>query len=237
MSMQQCAEHIAYQLPNELTKVGYLLEGIQCSDPGLQAAMASVRMDDGINRMRSDFEKAAAHLLPYDPIARKQTAGMKRPAANISDTWGIHGANASAIEVSKATTKDGKVSIGKTGIHLRYHMNSEYREFSTAQKRELSEWRDKDSEKKKKPRHEKRKTKSQEISAAVMKALTDMIKSKQVPDLTNAIVSGLLKAAMSGMDAMKQNGEVAAVTNSSTKAKRLPITLKSILKQAKNGSS
>ena len=26
VSMQQCAEHIAYQLPNELTRVGYLLE-------------------------------------------------------------------------------------------------------------------------------------------------------------------------------------------------------------------
>ena len=71
MSMQQCAEHIAYQLPNEHTRVGYLLEGIQCSDPGLQAAMASVRTDDGTNGMRSDFEKAAAHLLPYDSIARK----------------------------------------------------------------------------------------------------------------------------------------------------------------------
>ena len=42
VSMPQCAEHIAYQLPNELTRVGYLLEGIQCSNPGLQAAMASM---------------------------------------------------------------------------------------------------------------------------------------------------------------------------------------------------
>ena len=71
VSMQQCAEHIAYQLPNEHTRVGYLLEGIQCSDPGLQAAMSSVRTDDGANGMRNDFEKAAAHLLRYDPIARK----------------------------------------------------------------------------------------------------------------------------------------------------------------------
>ena len=63
------------------------------------------------------------------------------------------------------------------------------------------------------------------------------MKSKQEMDLMNAIVSGLVKAAMSNTDAMKQNGEVAAVTNSSTKAKCLPITLKSILKQAKNGSS
>ena len=59
--------------------------------------------------------------------------------------------NASAIEVSEATTKEGKVSICKTGIHLQYHTNSKYRELSTAQKREHSVWRDKDSEKKKKP--------------------------------------------------------------------------------------
>ena len=118
VSMQQCAEHIAYQLPNKLTRVGYLLEGIQCSDSGLQAAMAIMRTDDGVNGMRSDFEQAAAHLLPYDPVARKQAAGTKRPAANISDTRGIQGANASAIKVSEATTKDGKVSIGKTGVHL-----------------------------------------------------------------------------------------------------------------------
>ena len=64
-----------------------------------------------------------------------------------------------------------------------------------------------------------------------------MTKSKQELDPTNAIVSGLLKATMSGMDATKQNGEVAAVDSSSTEAKRLPITLKSILKEAKNGSS
>ena len=84
--------------------------------------------------------------------------------------------------------------------------------------------------------HEKRKAKSREISAAMTKALADMMKSNQEKDSMNAIVSGLLKAAMSSTDATKQNGEVAAVTNSPIKAKRLPITLKSILKQAKNGS-
>ena len=90
--------------------------------------------------MRSDFERAAAHLLPYDPVAWKWSAGTKRPAANISDTRGTDDANASATEVSGAATKDGKASIGKTGVHLRYHTNSEYRELSTAQKKELSEW-------------------------------------------------------------------------------------------------
>ena len=69
------------------------------------------------------------------------------------------------------------------------------------------------------------------------KALTDMMKPKQDLDPMNNIVSGLLKAAMSGMDVKKQNGEVAAVSNSSTEVKRSPITLKSILKHARNGSS
>ena len=86
VSMQQCTEHVSYQLPNEHTQVGYLLEGIQCSNTGLQAAMASVRTDNGADRMHNDFEKAAAHLLPYDPVAKKRAAVAqnKRSAAQIS---------------------------------------------------------------------------------------------------------------------------------------------------------
>ena len=113
MSLQPFAEHIAYQLPNELTRVGYLLEGIQSSNPGLQAAMVSMRTDDGANGMRSDFERAAAHLLPYDPVAQKQSAGTKRSAANISDTQGTDGVNASATEVSGAATRMEKLALVK----------------------------------------------------------------------------------------------------------------------------
>ena len=64
-----------------------------------------------------------------------------------------------------------------------------------------------------------------------------MVKSKKEIDPMDTIVSSLLKAAMSNTDTTKQNGEVAVVANSSTESKRLPITFKSILKQAKNGSS
>ena len=42
VSMQACIEHVEYQLPNEHSHIGFLLEAIQNSDPGLQAAMASV---------------------------------------------------------------------------------------------------------------------------------------------------------------------------------------------------
>ena len=51
--------------------------------------------------MGSDFERAAAHLLPYHPVVQKRLAGMKRPAANISDARGTDNANASATEVSE----------------------------------------------------------------------------------------------------------------------------------------
>jgi hypothetical protein len=47
VSMQACAQHVQYQLPNEHSRVGFLLDEIQCSDAGLQAAMASVRTDNG----------------------------------------------------------------------------------------------------------------------------------------------------------------------------------------------
>jgi hypothetical protein len=47
VSMQECAQHVQYQLPNEHSRVGFLLDAIQCSDAGLQAAMASVRTDNG----------------------------------------------------------------------------------------------------------------------------------------------------------------------------------------------
>ena len=85
VSMQACAEHIQYQLPNRRSRVGFLLDAIQCSDAGLQAAMASIRTNDRPDGMPNDFEQSAAHLLPYDPVAKKQAAGSsKRGSAKVS---------------------------------------------------------------------------------------------------------------------------------------------------------
>ena len=83
VSIEQCAEHVSFQLLNEHTRVGYLLEGIQSIDPRLHVAIASVKMDDGLNGMWNDFEVAAAHLLPYHLVAKKKAA-MKQPVAQIS---------------------------------------------------------------------------------------------------------------------------------------------------------
>ena len=125
VSMQASAEHVQYQLPNEHSRVGFLLEAIQCSDPRLQAAMASIKTDNGPEGMRNNFEATAAHLLPYDPVARKRSSGQKRGSAQIS----------SVMDPSPTTTK--KPSIGKTGVHLRYYKTGEYRNLTNEQKEEL----------------------------------------------------------------------------------------------------
>ena len=69
--MSACTEHIQYQLPNEHSHVGLLIDAIQCADAGLQATMASVKTDNGRYGLRYNLERAVAHLLPYDPVAKK----------------------------------------------------------------------------------------------------------------------------------------------------------------------
>ena len=66
--------------------------------------MASIKTDNGPEGMRNNFEATAAHLLPYDPVAKKRPGGQKRGSAQIS----------SVMDPSPTTTK--KPSIGKTGV-------------------------------------------------------------------------------------------------------------------------
>ena len=46
--MSACIEHVQYQLPNEHSYVGLLIDAIQCANAGLQAAMASIKTDNGL---------------------------------------------------------------------------------------------------------------------------------------------------------------------------------------------
>jgi hypothetical protein len=85
--MEACAEHVQYQFPCQHSRVGFLLDAIQSNDAGLQAAI--VRTDDGPNGMRNDFEGAATHLLPYDPVAKKRLSGTKRGAGMTSSVMDL----------------------------------------------------------------------------------------------------------------------------------------------------
>ena len=126
----------SFQLPNQHTRVGYLLDAIQTSDAGLQAAMAQVNSDDANpNGKRNNFEAAVAYLLPYDPVAKKRNQATKRTAdeANVGDVTADVGATDAGFG-----TKPG---LGKTGVHLRYYEEAEYKKLPKAQQEELRQWR------------------------------------------------------------------------------------------------
>jgi hypothetical protein len=128
VSMTQCADHVNYQLPNEGTRVTYLLDAIECNDAPLQAAMALVRNDTGATGKMNDFEATASFILPHCPIAKKRTTSNKRPdVADVSDATGIE--------------DDGKVGIGSSGVELRYYDLPAYKALSKEQKDELREYR------------------------------------------------------------------------------------------------
>ena len=75
VSMQAAAKHVMYQLPNEhISRVGYLLDAIQCNDAGLQAAMASIKTDQAANGMHNSFEASATYLLPYVTRSRRNVS-------------------------------------------------------------------------------------------------------------------------------------------------------------------
>eukprot|EP00957_Ditylum_brightwellii_P001602 125128-Ditylum_brightwellii.AAC.1 len=53
--MQLCAEHVTYQLPDEFSRAGYLLDVIQCNDAELQAGIANVKKYTAPDGMRNLF--------------------------------------------------------------------------------------------------------------------------------------------------------------------------------------
>lgn len=141
--LTQCAQRVQFQLPNEYTRVTYLLNGIQNADAGLQAAMANIRTDEADKRQ--DFERAAAYLLPYDPVAKKRNKrdrdGNQIAAVDVQDD-GNGGAVVSAAQ-SGGQGFGSKKAIGKTGVHLRWHEPEEYRNLEKAERFELYQWQQK----------------------------------------------------------------------------------------------
>ena len=155
-----------HQLPAaKQTHVGWLFVGrVRVRvDVGLQTAMASVRIDNGADGMHNDFEKLAAHLLPYDPVAKKCAAATqnKRDAAQISS---VDLEEESVKGKASSTMMPKKASIGKMGVHLQYHMLAEYDDLSNEQKDELREWRRQNPSKKKSGDKEVRKRGQEQVN-------------------------------------------------------------------------
>eukprot|EP00957_Ditylum_brightwellii_P005978 452825-Ditylum_brightwellii.AAC.1 len=70
ITKKEAAEHVPFQLPNEFTRVGFLLAGITSSDAGLQAAMTNIKSNADVTSetsKRHHFELAANYLQPFCP--------------------------------------------------------------------------------------------------------------------------------------------------------------------------
>ena len=91
-----------------------------------------MKTDNGLNGMQSSFEQAAAHLLPYNPVAKERATGIKHGSALILLT------EAKFEPIAANAANDAKPSIGKTGVHLRYHKHHEYKKLMCKQCHELS---------------------------------------------------------------------------------------------------
>ena len=141
--LQRAKEHIAVELPNERTRVKYLMDNMkECNDKDVTAALAAIRQDDtmtaGANPtpsgMRNNFERAVAFLLPTDPVKGKK----KRVAAEIS---AINGGSSKETGNEKGGAKKKvsfKKNVGETGVELRYHKFREYSKLTNEQKEELN---------------------------------------------------------------------------------------------------
>jgi hypothetical protein len=71
VSMQAAAGQVTIQLPNEDSRVGYLLDAILCNDAGLQAAMATIKTDETADGLRNDFEASTSATLRPGPEEEK----------------------------------------------------------------------------------------------------------------------------------------------------------------------
>ena len=129
-TMRAAAEHVDFQLPNQHTRVGYLLDAIECDDAKLQAAIANIENDKSGKRV--DFEAAVAFLLPSCPISRKRQKTTKTNVVGVSEISATTGGNSSF---------GSKSGIGETGVHFRYYQPAEFKKLTPEQIAELKQWR------------------------------------------------------------------------------------------------
>ena len=126
-------------------------------------------------------------------------------------------------------------SIGKTGVHLRWHTNVEYKELTSEQKREPSEWHERNPDLKKgnEKRGKKRRGPSnKEISTAVDKELKKLVSKKVKEDSNEADAEAYIQAMIQSAIAKSSNDTKQGEENGKSR-----VTLKSIIKQAKNSST
>ena len=116
LSLSEASDHVYYQLPNNCTRVGYLIEIITSIDVNVVAALEFILMDD--TGRREDFEEASIFLAQICPITTNK--GGSKPTAKI----GAAGAKLNS-------------GIGSTGVELLYYKSAEFIALTPEQREEV----------------------------------------------------------------------------------------------------
>jgi hypothetical protein len=199
--------------------------------------MASIKTDQVPDGLWNNFEAAATHLLPYDPVQSKCSdhAGGKRGAADILS------ATNNEADISAFGAKKG---IGKTGVHLRYHPISEYQKLTTEQKDELRERRETSGGGKKRGKPNAQDGKQQRnvrfktdkaIAAAVEKKVHERLKAVEQEKAKGLEDEAYRMSVFQKLTGSKAS--VGAVNLPPVVAPSLPPTLHSIIRRAKNAKT
>ncbi len=132
ITLTECAEHIPVEIPNDRSRVTYLLDSFKTIDPSVLAAMAAECQDDADKRV--NFENAFTFLAPSCPVLVK-AAKMGRVSfeANVS---GAAGGRPHQGGLGGDREKPGR---GTTEIALCYHKFEEFKNLSKEQQDELTE--------------------------------------------------------------------------------------------------
>ena len=95
VALYEASVHVQHQLPQEQTRVTYLLGSIKSKDVEVSTAASAVRQNDP--GMRGDVETADAFLLPTCPVQKKHPK-KNGPNAEIAslkpNLKGVHGKRA-----------------------------------------------------------------------------------------------------------------------------------------------
>ena len=86
IQLEEAATHTNFQLPNNHTRVSYLIDNIVNNDPDLRAAITSIRVNT--DNMLSNFEGAVTFILPVNPYIKHKEKLNKAP--QIHDVTDIH---------------------------------------------------------------------------------------------------------------------------------------------------
>ena len=242
MHMYQC-RHVQYMFnikcpANTHMLAFYLMQSnVLMLDYRLQ--WPACKTDNGPNGMRNHFEQAAVHLLPYDPVAKKQATCIKRGSALISLT------EAESEPIATIAANDTRPSIGKTGVHLCYHKHHEYKKLMRKQHRELGEWRQNNPDAHKSSFTKKyhgtdKSTQSKQILTLVSKQVAaEMQKLNQSANVDTTLTAQ--KSAPNDEQYLMSVVQSAVANHFATPPtappNSAPLNLKSIIKQAPNSSS